>query len=179
MESSDLNPQKSMVLKEQSLPNSRDLEITEYSFLHQLLEIDKDIGYNENSLFLVHDADSCRENSPCAISDRERGALDEIQNLSHVPSLVTPLHQVSSTPLQDISNSTNIFGVANKSPQPIWRRLARLLVSSHLTTADSIGCKCPIDMVVDQYELPSKKTLVSSNDKENHPELAKIGFQSC
>lgn len=80
-----------MILKKQSLPNSQDPRITRDSFSQQLLEIDKDIGHNENSLFLVHDVDSREENLPCASSNREGGALDEFQNLSHVPSIVTPL----------------------------------------------------------------------------------------
>ena len=43
---------------------------------------------------------------------------------------------------------------------------------------DSIGIKHAVDMVIDHYELPCKKLVVSSNDKENFPSLAEIGFQS-
>ena len=43
---------------------------------------------------------------------------------------------------------------------------------------DSIGIKRPVDMVVDHHELPCKKLVVSSDDKENFPSLAKTGFQS-
>ena len=123
-------------------------------------------------------ADSRKAKSACASSDREEEVVDECHLMSRAPTLVTPLPQVSSIPLQDISNSVNISGVADKSTQPTWRRLARLSVGSHLQTNDSIGCKRPSDMVVDHYELPSKKLLVSSYDKENHPELAETGFQS-
>ena len=43
---------------------------------------------------------------------------------------------------------------------------------------DSIGAKCPVDMVVDHYELPCKKLVVSSDDKENFLVLAETGSQS-
>nr|XP_023874461.1 uncharacterized protein LOC111987005 [Quercus suber] len=66
----------------------------------------------------------------------------------------------------------------NKPPYLTWKRLARLLVSSQATPNDCIGCKRSVDMVVDQYELPSKKLVVSSSDKENYPVLAETGFQS-
>ena len=48
--------------------------------------------------------------------------------------------------------------------------------STILTIDDSIGSKQPMDMVIDHSELPSKKFLVSHNDKENYSILVEVGF---
>ena len=49
--------------------------------------------------------------------------------------------------------------------------------SDILTIDDSVGSKWPMDMVIDHSKLPSKKFLVSHNDKENYSVLAEAGFQ--
>ena len=118
MDSLELNPQESTILTEQSLPNSRDSENIGDSFSQQLLEIDKDIGFNENPLISALGADSRKAKSACASSDREEEVVDDSHLMSRAPTLVTPLPQVSSIPLQDISNSVNISGVTDKSTQP-------------------------------------------------------------
>lgn len=104
---------------------------------------------------------------------RSKESYNEIHPGSRDP------HQVYPSPFKDISNASNISVAANKTPHPTWKHLARLSVSSHATIDDSIGIKCLVEMVVDQYELPCKKLVVSSTDKENYPILAETGFQSA
>ena len=85
--------------------------------------------------------------------------------------------KVHTSPLKNISNVSNLSDVADKPPYPTWKCLAHLLVNSQAIPNDCIGCKRPVDMVIDHYELPKKKLVVSSIDKENFPVLAKTGFQ--
>ena len=81
-------------------------------------------------------------------------------------------------PFTNISNVSNHAIVVDKNPHPTWKWLACSSVSSQVTVEDSIGIKRLVDMVVDHYELPCKKLVVSSDDKKNFPSLAETGFQS-
>ena len=147
------------MLKKKKRAKSTGLRDRGRFFLSKNSEIDKDLGFNENPLISDPVVDPRKEKAIHANSDAARSVLDEIHSESRAP------HQVYPSPLNDISNATNISVAADKPSHPTWKRLARLSVSSHATIDDSIGIKRPVDMVVDQYELPCKKLLVSSNDR--------------
>ena len=143
------------------------------NFEQQIRDIDKDLGFNENFKTPMPAVDSCRKNAMQAMMDVE----EEIQNKQHMQPC--DLSQVHPLPFTNISNVSNHDVVADKNPHPTWKWLARSSVSFQVTVEDSIGIKRPVDMVVDHYELPCKKLVVSSDDKENFPSLAETGFQSC
>ena len=164
----DNNAAESTVLNMEMEHNIRDREINGDFFSQQIREIDKEIGYNETSP--LSDINSFAGNifTPVAAHDNPRELLKEPRD-----SL-----KVHSSPLKNISNMANLIVVAEKPPYSTWKRLARLSVSSQVTPDDCVGCKRPVDMIVDHYELPSKKLVVSNSDKENYPVLAATGFQS-
>ena len=159
---------ESTVLNKEMEHSIRDKEINGEFFSQQIREIDKEIGYNETSP--LSDINSFAGNifTPVAAHDSPREFLKEPRD-----SL-----KVHSSPLKNISNMANLIVVAEKPPYSTWKRLARLSVSSQVTPDDCVGCKRPVDMIVDHYELPSKKLVVSNSDKENYPVLAVTGFQS-
>ena len=57
------------------------------------------------------------------------------------------------------------------------KRLQRVPEVLTGTRTDQASSKCPICLVIDQCESPSKKLQVSHDDKENIPMLAKAGSQ--
>ena len=63
-------------------------------------------------------------------------------------------------------------------PQAKWKRLQRVPEVLTGTRTDQAGSKCPICLVIDQCESPSKKLQVSHDDKENTPMLAEVGSQA-
>ena len=165
----DINAAGSTILNKQRKQSIRDNEISGDFFSQQIRNIDKEIGYNETSL-LSNTNSFVRNNiTPNVAHDSPREPLKGPRD-----SL-----QVHSSPLKNISNIANLPDAADKPPYPTWKCLTRLSVSSQATPNDCIGYKRPVDMVIDHYELPSKKLVVSSSDKENYPVLAAIGFQSC
>ena len=171
--------QEEQILKNQppepdkeTVPDLRD-SVPEYvSFEQQIREIDKDIGFTENSNIPSPAVEPCKTNPMQTMMDVE-GKIQTKQ--SKQPRV---LNQVHPLPLSDISNISNHVIAADRNPHPTWKRMARSPVRSHNMEEDSIGIKRPLDMVVDHYELPSKKLVVSSNGKENYPGMAETGFQS-
>ena len=148
--------------------------VPEYvSFEQQIREIDKDLGFTENPNIPSPAVEPCKINPMQTMMDVE-GKTQTKQ--SKQPRA---LNQVHPLPLTDISNISNHVNVADRNPHPTWKRMARSPVRSHNMEEDSIGIKRPLDMVVDHYELPSKKLVVSNNGKENYPGMAETGFQSC
>nr|POE67673.1 hypothetical protein CFP56_13821 [Quercus suber] len=138
----------------------------------QIREIDKDLGFNENSI-----------NRESAIDTRENMTMQAMQAAGRKFQIEKQmgsrdLSQVYSLPSTDISNVPKPSVIAGMNPHPTWKRLARLSASSQVSVEDSIGVKHPVDMVVDHYELPCKKLVVSCDDKENSSILAEIGSQS-
>lgn len=164
----DINLAGSTDLKKKGEKSIRDSEIAGDFFSQQVRDIDEEIGYKENPLLLATNSIVHNNLTFDAAHDSPRespkGPRDSLQ--------------VHTSPLKNIWNVSNLSDVADKRPYPTWKCLAHLSVSSQATPDDCIGCKRPVDMVIDQYELPSKKLVVSSNDKENYPVLAETGFQS-
>ena len=150
----------------------RDLVSEDDYFEQQIQDINKDLGFNENSNTSMPTVDSCTKNAMQAMMDVE----EEIQKKQSMQPRV--LSQVHPLPFTNISNFSNHANAANRNPHPTWKRMARSSVSSQTMVEDSIGIKRPVDMVIDHYELPCKKLVVSSNDKENYPSMVEIGFQS-
>ena len=172
MEFMNLNVEESTELNKDKEQNLRDPETTGDRFEQQTREIDKELGFNENSIIREPTIDPRKQQAMQAIIDVGK----ETQKEKHVGP--RELSQVHPLPFSDISNAPNLSGVADKNPHPTWKRLARLSVSSQVTVKKSIGAKRPVDMVVDNYELPCKKLVVSSDDKENFLVLAETGSQS-
>lgn len=166
MKFSEINSTGSKVLKKNGEHCPRDSEISRDPLSQQLRDIDKELKFNENPFISATHSVACNNSISDAASNSPRELL---KGLCASP-------QVHPSPLKNISNVSNTSDVANKPPYPTWKHLACLLVSSQATPDDCIGCKRPIDMAVDQYELPSKKLVVSSSNKENYPVLAKTGF---
>lgn len=164
----DINVAGSTVLNKKGEQSLWDNEIIGDSFSQQIRDIDKEIRYNENPLF--SDTNTIVSNN---------FTLDIAHDSSREP-LKGPRDsfQVHTSPLKNISNISNPSDVADKPSHPMWKRLARLSVISQVPLDDCIGCKRPVDLFVDHYELSSKKLVVSSSDKENYPVLVEIGFQS-
>ena len=164
---SGINSAESADFNKEGEQSIRVNEISGYLFSQQLRDIDKEIGYKENPLLSA--TDIARNNLTSDVAhDRPRESLKGARD-----SL-----KVHTSPLKNISNVSNLSDVADKPPCPMWKRLARLSVSSQATLDDCIGYKRPVDMVIDHYELPNKKLVVSSSDKEIYHVLAKTGFQS-
>ena len=172
MEFMNLNVEESTELNKDKEQNLRDPETTGDRFEQQTREIDKELGFNENSIIREPTIDPRKQQAMQAIIDVGK----ETQKEKHVGP--RELSQVHPLPFSDISNAPNLSGVADKNPHPTWKRLAHLSVSSQVTVKKSIGAKRPVDMVVDNYELPCKKLVVSSDDKENFLVLAETGSQS-
>ena len=141
-------------------------------FEQQIRDIDKDLGFTENSNIPLPAVEPCTKNSMPAMMDVEEKIHKKQSKQPRALSQVHPL------PLTNISNLSNHVNVADRNPHPTWKRMARSPVSSHNMVEDSIGIKRPMGMVIDHYELPSKKLVVSNNGKENYPGMAETGFQS-
>nr|POE69324.1 hypothetical protein CFP56_08581 [Quercus suber] len=172
MEAINSNMEESTEPNKDTEQNLRDPETAENIFEQQIREIDKDLGFNENSI-----------NREPAIDTRENMTMQAMQAMGRklqIEKQMGPrdLSQVYSLPSTDISNVPKPSVIAGMNPQPTWKRLARLSVSSQVSVEDSIGVKHPVDMVVDHYELPGKKLVVSCDDKENSSILAETGSQS-
>ena len=116
----DINATESTVLNKKREHSIRDREINGDFFSQQIRDIDKEIGYNETSL--LSDTNSFAGNiiTPVVAHYSPREPLKEPRD-----SL-----QVHSSPLKNISNIANLLVAAKKPPDPTWKRLARLSVSS-------------------------------------------------
>ena len=150
----------------------RDLVSEVDYFEQQIRDIDKDLCFTENSNIPMPAVDSCTKNSVQAMMDLEEKTHKKQSKQPRALSQVHPL------PFTNISNLSNHANAAARNPHPTWKRMACSPVSSQNMVEDSIGIKRPVDMVIDHYELPCKKLVVSSNDKENYPSMAETGFQS-
>ena len=111
----------------------------------------------------------------CHASHDGRGRRNSKKKQNMQPRVLSQVHPL---PFTNISNFSNHANAADRNPHPIWKRMARSSVSSQTMVEDSIGIKRPVDMVIDHYELPCKKLVVSSNDKENYPSMVETSFQS-
>jgi len=106
--------------------------------------------------------------------------LEDGNSLSHAPTLVPPLHRNQTFPFQEITNTQSSSEGAATPSQATWKRFPRIAIGPHLSLQDLTGSKQPFDMNIDHCELPSKKILVSNNDKENIPLLAEaVSAMSC
>ena len=163
---------KSQELNKETKQNLRDPVSKVDYFEQQIRDIHKDLGFTENSNTPMPAVDSCTKNSMQAVMD--------VEEETHKKQNTQPraLSQVHPLPFTNISNFPNHANAADRNPHPTWKRMARSPVSSQTMVEDSIGIKRPVDMVIDHYELPCKKLVVSSNDKENYPSMAETGFQS-
>nr|POE76259.1 hypothetical protein CFP56_47018 [Quercus suber] len=152
--------------------NLRDPETEENIFEQKIREIDKDLGFIENSI-----------NREPAIDTREDMTMQAMQAVGRKFQIDKQMgphdqSQVYSSPSTVVSNVPKPSVTVGKNPQPTWKRLARPSVSSQVSVEESIGVKRPVEMVVDHYELPCKKLVVSCDDKENPSILAETGSQS-
>ena len=92
--------------------------------------------------------------------------MDENLNMSRAPTLVPPLEKKTVSPLSDITNSQTPRVNTVIPHQATWKRVPR---PAHVIQSPSSGYSClkrPIDRVDDRCELPSKKLVVSSNDRK-------------
>ena len=94
----------------------------------------------------------------------------------------TPLREISTPkshacPLQDVTNYSHAPKTIENPSQTKWKRLVREFTSKTPITEDPIRPKRPIDMVVDIWDVPCKKIIVSNEDKENYSILAEADSQ--
>ena len=99
--------------------------------------------------------------------------------MSRAPTLVPPLDKNSTSPLSDITNSQTPHVNVVIPHQATWKRVPRPAYVTQPPSSDYTGLKWPIDNVNDHCELPSKKLVVSSNDKEKSLFLAVVVVQPC
>ena len=144
-------------------------------------EIDNDLGIYENPGITgqLEDNQSDQENSPLFDLGRLRNDLDENLNMSRAPTLVPPLEKKTVSPLSDITNSQTPRVNAVIPHQATWKRVPHPAHVIQSPSSDYTGLKQPIDRVDDRCELPSKKLVVSSNDKANSLVLAEAVVQPC
>ena len=106
--------------------------------------------------------------------------LEDGNSLSHAPTLVPPLQRNQTFPFQEITNTQSSLGGTTTPSQATWKRFPRIAIGPHLSLQGLTGSKQPFDMNIDHCELPSKKILVSNNDKENIPLLVEaVSAMSC
>ena len=162
------NMAESTFKKESSKSISQDHDNHGISFTQKLKEIDNDLGIYENPGITgqPEDNQSDQEISPPFDLGRLRNDLDENLNMSRAPTLVPPLEKKIVSPLSDITNSQTPRVNTVIPHQATWKRVPR---PAHVIQSPSSGYSClkrPIDRVDDRCELPSKKLVVSSNDRK-------------
>ena len=163
------NAAESTIPKKSLRSNFQDHGNQGISFTKKFKEIDNDLGIYENPIIIGQPEDSQidQENSPLFDLGTLRNDLDENISMSRAPTLVPPLDKNSTSPLSDITNFQTPQVNAVIPHQATWKRVPRPAHVTQLPSSDYTGLKLPIDKVNDHCELPSKKLVVSSNDKEN------------
>lgn len=155
-------------------------------FSQKIREIDKDLGIYENPTFLAQAENiiSNKESSPLFDLGNLRNNLEENQSVQRVQNLIHTPHDGRGTPLHEITNAPQVPVVIEATLLAKWKRYPRVADSSLVTNDDIpttkddvLSSKRSINTFTDQSELPSKKILVSYNDKENFPIMAEAGSQ--
>ena len=166
-----------------SIPNPvvTDHGINGPDFAQQLKEIDNELG--------IYEAPQTLGNTENSVSTKESQNSFDMENLRNelAPNKIqagTLLREISTPkshacPLQDVTNYSHAPKTIENSSQTKWKCLVREFTSKTPITEDPIGPKRPIDMVVDIWDVPRKKVIVSNEDKENYSVLAEADSQPC
>lgn len=155
-------------------------------FSQKIREIDKDLGINDEPTILAQTENTIPNKDTSPLFDLENLKKDLEENQSPLQPLhhLSPLQGSRGPPLQDISNIPQKLAPNFSTLQAKWKRYPRVAEKNPVsnnnnpaTNMETISSKCPITMLADQSELPSKKLLVSYADKDILPEMAEAGSQ--